>query len=311
MVPDPRELYRADMRRSSAHLLLLPAIVLLSGARSSIATPAQVQDAQVELRRQPAVPGLRMDPRQRMVAVADLELDLKRLATTAVPADVAVLIERLNADEFEVRTEATATLRRHPMPDEVLMGVLVRGDLREEQRVRLLGILEWRVMNKSRGAVGVRMTQRGFNEDPRGIEVAAVIPGLPAERVLKVGDIIQRLNGKMTDRNEQLILLVQQMRPGERLKVEVLRPIAAPPDPDAPGELVQGDGDRWYEPVEVEIVLGSYEKLNEVPTRDNAETRRRTQLVWKMRGLWGDPAEVEVLDPQSNRESGSADPTTR
>ena len=154
------------------------------------------------------------------------------------------------------------------MPDEVLMGVLVRGDLQEEQRVRLLGILEWRVMNKSRGAVGVRMTQRGFNQNPRGIEVAAVIPGLPAERVLKVGDIIHRLTGNEALRNEQLILQVQQMRPGERLKVEVLRPIAEPPDPEVPAissRATMADG-----------TSPSRSRSSWVPTRSRTRCRRGT-----------------------------------
>ncbi|MEE2972879.1 MAG: PDZ domain-containing protein, partial [Planctomycetota bacterium] len=273
------------MKPRGLQLLLLSVIVLLPDVRPSIAGPVPMQEAAAEARRKPVLPGNRIDPRRQLFTATDVEFDLKRLASTAVPADVTVLVDRLNADEFEVRTETTGALRRHPMPDEVLMGILVRGGLQEEQRVRLLGILEWRVMNRSRGAVGVRMTQRGFNENPPGIEIAAVIPGLPAERVLKVGDIIQRLDGREALRNEQLILQVQQMRPGERLRVEVLRPIADPPDPEVPGHLVEGDDGRWYEPIEVEIVLGSYEKLNEAPTRDNAETRRRSQLVTRMRGL--------------------------
>lgn len=225
--------------------------------------------------------------------------DLKKVAAVAVPSEVQRLVGQLAVDDFMLRTDATIKLRRNPAPDESLMAVLARGGLLEEQRVRLLGILEWRILNRSRGAVGVRMTTRPLGQEPEGIEISEVLPGLPAERVLKVGDVLQRLDGRRAVRNEDLILQVQQMRPGEKIVVDLLRPVGEP-EPGEGGELVEGAGGRWYERVEVEIVLGSYEQLNEDPRQANAETRRRENYVALVRAQWGDPVDIVVIDPKGS-----------
>ena len=230
-------------------------------------------------------------------AASNEGLDLKKVMAVGIPSEVQRLLGQLAVDDFAVRTEATMKLRRHPVPDESLMAALARGGLLEEQRVRLLGILEWRILNRSRGAVGVKMTARLMGQEPRGIEISEVLPGLPAERVLKVGDVLQRLNGQAALRNEDLILQVQQMRPGEKIKVDLLRPVRDP-EPGQEDGLAEFDGVGWFEQVEVEIVLGSYEQLNEDPRQANAETRRRENFVAVVRATWGNPADVVVIDPE-------------
>lgn len=258
--------------------------------------------------RKPAGP-IRVDNRlQFQRAVASNEgLDLKKVMAVGIPNEVERLLAQLGADDFTLRTEATMKLRRHPAPDESLMGALARGGLLEEQRVRLLGVLEWRILNRSRGAVGVKMTARLMGQEPRGIEISEVLPGLPAERVLKVGDVLQRLNGKAAFQNEDLILQVQQMRPGEKIKVDLLRPVRDP-EPGREADLVEFDGVGWFERVEVEIVLGSYEQLNEDPRQANAETRRRENFVAVVRAMWGNPADVVVIDPKEQSEDVDESP---
>lgn len=260
--------------------------------------PAENQDGLAEFR--PLGPIRAGNPLQIRRAGASVPgFDLKKVAAVAVPNEVRRLIGQLAVDDFVLRTDATMKLRRNPAPDESLMAVLAQGGLLEEQRVRLLGILEWRILNRSRGAVGVRMTTRPLGQAPEGIEISEVLPGLPAERVLKVGDVLQRLDGRRAVRNEDLILQVQQMRPGEKIVVDLLRPVGEP-EPGKGGELVKGVGGRWYERVEVEIVLGSYEQLNEDPRQANAETRRRENYVAVVRAQWGDPVGIVVIDPKES-----------
>ena len=170
VVSPPSDRYRDDVRHRARFLVPSTVVMLLAGVSASAGMSSSFQERPQDAGRKAPVPGIRRQidvrPQAFRSSPGGSELDRKRLAATAVPRDVAVLIDRLGADDFATRTEATRALRRYQMSNDVLMGVLVRGDIEEEQRVRLLGILEWRVMNRPRGAVGVRMTERGINQNP-------------------------------------------------------------------------------------------------------------------------------------------------
>ena len=226
-------------------------------------------------------------------------LDLKAVRTAAVPSEIIDLVEALASDAFEDRIEAMLALRAHPADDHCLMAVLDKGDdLLEEQRLRLLGVIEWRILNRPRGAVGIRMMPRTLGSRPSGIEVQEVIAGLPAERVLRVGDVLIRLDGREVAQNQDLILHVQQMRPGEKISVELLRPVPLPENGEVPDHFIEGDQDRWFELIEVELSLGSYEQLGEDRGMQNAETSRREVYVERVRGVWGDsPGRLIVRSP--------------
>ena len=223
-------------------------------------------------------------------------LDLKAIRTAAVPTEIRTLVDALASADFQDRVEATLALRTHPASDHCLMAVLDQGtDLVEEQRLRLLGTIEWRILNRPRGAVGIRMMPRTRDLRPGGIEVQEVIAGLPAERILRVGDVLVRLDDRPVLDNQDLILHVQQMRPGERISVDLLRPVARPDDAGARDQFVQGEQGKWYEPIEVELTLGSYEQLGNDRGIQNAETTRREEYVDQVRGEWGDPPRRRVL----------------
>ena len=273
--------------------LVMLAVFGLTGSLHAQARPGRLPEAGRQIRQQEIVPGI-----LNRAGNTDDRLDVKRIRGMAVPKQVKGLVVRLGADRFEDRMEATTALREHPAPDEALMAALAAGGLSEEQRLRLVGILEWRIMNRPRGAVGIRMQRRPLGSQPAGIEIQQVIPGLPAERVLRVGDVLQKLDDVAVSENEDLILHVQRMKPGDALSVELLRPVPAPGEGEvAAPRLVEGDRGRWFEPVQVELRLGSFEQLGDDGGITNAETMRRRMVVDQVRGLWGDPPSRKRLRP--------------
>jgi hypothetical protein len=224
-------------------------------------------------------------------------LDAKSLLRSAIPDVVADNVAQLGSSSFEERESATASLRSMPVADEILMAVLEQGGLDEEQRNRMLGVLRWRVLHRPRGAVGIRMEPAATGI--RGVLVTEVIKDLPAERVLRVGDVILEINGAGLTTSSDLISKVQRLQPGDQIRMKVLRPVPAD-TPDAPG-IVRLDRDRAFQEVDVEFLLGSYEKLGNDPTASalgNPETMRRRSRVEAIWARWGtDAASVGVVSP--------------
>ena len=224
-------------------------------------------------------------------------LDVKSLRRSAIPDLVADKVVQLGSGSFEDRENATASLRSMPVADEILMAVLEQGGLDEEQRNRMLGVLRWRVLHRPRGAVGIRMEPAATGI--RGVLVTEVIKDLPAERVLRVGDVILEINGAGLATSSDLISKVQRLQPGDQIRMKVLRPVPAD-TPDAPG-IVRLDRDRAFQEVDVEFLLGSYEKLGNDPTASalgNPETMRRRSRVEAIWARWGtDAASVGVVPP--------------
>jgi PDZ domain-containing protein len=56
-----------------------------------------------------------------------------------------------------------------------------------------------------------------------GPEVIFIVPGSPAANVLKTGDIIEWIDGRRTRRADQVSPLVKRHRPGEHVRLVVLR----------------------------------------------------------------------------------------
>ena len=292
-------------------MITRPSILLVLAAATGlgIASPAfgQKQDPDAKRKVPPArmiEPQIQVDVRQFQVArgrsLTKDPLDLKAVRTAAVPAEVRALVAALASDDFGDRVEAMLALRTHPASDHCLMAVLDEGGLLEEQRLRLLGTIEWRIINRPRGAVGIRMLPRNPGVEPAGIEVQEIIVGLPAERVLRVGDLLVRLDGRKVEVNQDLILHVQQMRPGEKIAVDLLRPVALPEGAAGGAGLVAGHRGRWYQPIEVELSLGSFDQLGENQGTQNAETTRRVLYVERVRGEWGDPRSRRTLLPPAS-----------
>ena len=172
-----------------------------------------------------------------------------------VVADPAVtaLVRDLGATEFAQRDAATTALRDAKVPDEQIWIHLLStpGGLSYEAHARLLDIGYTRIKDAPRGALGIQMAGRmGENN---GVTVTALIPNMPAQKVLRPGDRIVELDGKPIQVSQQLSTIVQTKRPGERIALVVMRG-----QRDAVGRVVGGPDGRPVETRhELEIEVGS------------------------------------------------------
>ncbi len=253
-----------------------------------------------------------LDDRER--ALIALGADPEALRDFAVPQRVRAAVARLGDGEFAARERASTELREMSITNEVLMAVLEQGGLDEEQRNRLLRVLRWRVLYRPRGAVGIRMEPSGTAISVRGVLVTEVIPGLPAEQVLRVGDVILDIDGQRITTSGDLIGRVQRLQPGDPIRMGVIRPVPSE-TPDGPG-ILRFEGDRVFEEIDVEFPLGSYDKLGNDPSASamgNPETMRRRGRVEAIWGRWGsNPRSVGIpkaLDVDAPPDPSSSSPT--
>ena len=87
-------------------------------------------------------------------------------------------------------------------------------------------------MLDERGAVGIRMVQdANIRAAQKGVRptlpvvIAELLPGLPAERVLEVGDEITHLDGRPLNSPQQLIMDVQTRAPGDVVHLTIQRAV--------------------------------------------------------------------------------------
>jgi hypothetical protein len=173
-----------------------------------------------------------------------------------VVADPAVtaLVRDLGATDFAQRDAATTALRDAKVPDEQIWIHLLStpGGLSYEAHARLLDIGYTRIKDAPRGALGIQMAGGRMGEN-NGVTVTALIPNMPAQKVLRPGDRIVELDGKPIQVSEQLSTIVQTKRPGERIALVVMRG-----QRDAAGRVVGGPDGRPVETRhELEIEVGS------------------------------------------------------
>ena len=287
-------------------------VVLIAGSITTTLPTATAQDAKAKppARRVPVelpragVPKQEGFVRGRLLDGGEairlaLGADPDALRTFAVPTWVRAVVARLGDDDFAQREYASAELREMSITNDVLMAVLEQGGLEEEQRNRLLRVLRWRVLYRPRGAVGIRMEPSGTAISVRGVLVTEVISGLPAERVLRVGDVILEIDGQRITTSADLIGRVQRLQPGDPIRMAVIRPVPAD-TPDGPG-ILRFEGDRVFEEVDVEFPLGSYDKLGNDPSASaagNPETMRRRGRVEAIWARWGSsPRSVGIPKP--------------
>ena len=172
-----------------------------------------------------------------------------------VVADPAVtsMVRALGATDFAQRDAATTALRDAKVPDEQIWIHLLStpGGLSYEAHARLLDIGYARIKDAPRGALGIQMAPRMGEND--GVTVTALIPNMPAQKVLRPGDRIVELDGKPIQVSTQLSAIVQTKRPGERIALVVMRG-----QRDAVGRVVGGPDGRPVETRhELEIEVGS------------------------------------------------------
>ena len=166
---------------------------------------------------------------------------------------VTSMVRALGATDFAQRDAATTALRDAKVPDEQIWIHLLStpGGLSYEAHARLLDIGYARIKDAPRGALGIQMAPRMGEID--GVTVTALIPNMPAQKVLRAGDRIVELDGKPIQVSQQLSTIVQTKRPGDRIALVVMRG-----QRDAAGRVAGGPDGRPVETRhELEIEVGS------------------------------------------------------
>lgn len=265
----PKNMFRFDRLLRAGRLRLVisvPVVVaLLKSLSSGSAAFAQVQD---QLRWIP------LEPEQPRFAL----LDKQELKSVKVDPQLLGDVRQLEDDSFPVREEATKRLVQASTNNMIqLYAVLASDELSTEQRYRLLTVVRETLVRAPRGALGVstnpvmqmqmQMQVQGqvpMNPDePTGVKVDAFIDGLPAERVLQIGDWITRIDGKPLVQWDDLKFCVESKRPGEKVQLTVMRPKV-----DADGKaLLNQNKKKIYDTMQLEVELGSAELLKEFRTR--------------------------------------------
>ena len=166
------------------------------------------------------------------------------ITMTSVSPDLAAVVAELDAADYASRQAAMDALYAGPFDELMMYRVLSDPMLSSEQRHRLLSVVVDRLESMPRGALGISMDWRS-----EAVRVERLIPGLPAERFLQVGDLITHIDGiRLTQRND-LIMLVQMKKPGDAIHLKVRRQI--------PADDGAGDDGRNEEELSIEFPLGS------------------------------------------------------
>lgn len=179
------------------------------------------------------------------------------LSRVDVPVELVKIARLFDAETFAERASALEQMSaRKPSPRE-LMALLLRTDLSVEARNAIVSVLSDRIFNEPRGALGVRMEGPIVRES--GVRVTGLVPGMPAERVLQVGDFIREVDGKPLVDRAELIRAVQALPPGVEVGLIVRRVKR-----DAAGRVLVGaDGVEVTEDLKVKLRLGSVDDLDE------------------------------------------------
>ena len=182
------------------------------------------------------------------------------LANVRVDDEVFALAGELSSDSFEQRELASMRLREGEYDRRQLYALLYTERLESEQRHRLLQVLRHRLVSTPRGALGISMrTRRAAVGEPYEIEVFDLIRGLPAERVLQIGDRIYRADGHLLLESDSLVTRIQSKRPGDVLKLSIRRV-----QRDEAGMIRRDQDDRpIHKEFDVELVLGSTQLLED------------------------------------------------
>ncbi|MDG2200602.1 MAG: PDZ domain-containing protein [Phycisphaerales bacterium] len=227
------------------------------------------------------------------------------------------LVEELDSEDWNDREAATWKLARTTadIPDVWIERHLEQSGLSLEQVMRLLRVMEIRLLHAPRGALGIQMPLNQIGRpgellkiDARGVQVSAVIPGLPAEQVLQAGDVITHIDEKALGHREDLARIVQQHWPGDVLKLRVLR--------TRPGQEELDPEDREVDRLEVEITLGSTTDLRRSggaqSVLDPALADRRQRLAELLQKHGAVPSSIPApLFPEIESMSSEEDPMIR
>ncbi len=230
------------------------------------------------------------------------------LANVRISAKVLSLVADLDSHEFAQRQTASARLADPTVTTEEVFAILVRGNLSDEQRERLLTVAREKVLALPRGALGIRMQVSG-NPDRPGVEVQMLLPGMPAASVLKIGDRIESIDGKPVKTSNDLVDIIQSKVPGDSVKLSVAR--QQRDEREKP--KLDGKGGFVEEHVEVEVDLTSATNLDQFegqfPTQNRSMVLERRLLALREAEEKFAPATAKVPSiPATNTNSGKMKP---
>lgn len=207
---------------------------------------------------------LEIAPSQAEVAIPEMDDPLTSVDVENIEVNPALraLVQQLDDESYEVREQASKAISAGDFELSHVCSLLLDDTLSLEQRHRVLGVAREVLLRTPRGALGIEMrTAQPFNNVAGEIEIEVVrlLPGLPAERVLRVGDRITEIDGVPLRRNDDLIRYTQVRQPGSPVRLTVRRIVRA-----ENGEAFRDPNDELrYERVEVTLELGSADLLRE------------------------------------------------
>ena len=190
-----------------------------------------------------------------------LEAPIGLRVAAEIDPPLSRLVDRLEDASYAGREEATERLLEDTFDNAQLYAVL-RGDLSPEQRHRLLTVVCQRLLGAPRGAVGIAYPGarvQPVSGRPFEIVVTDLLPDLPAQHLLMIGDRITHVDGRALQDARHFIVSVQSKAPGEFIRLRLNRVKR-----DEHEERVRDEqGQLVYETLEVELQLGSVENLRD------------------------------------------------
>ena len=183
----------------------------------------------------------------------------EELAMVPIDQSLRDLIASLDRADYRQREAAMRALLSETADLLQIYAVLELEHLSAEQRCRLLQIVRNRLMLAPRGALGVRWNPR-LNNMNEGVEITDLIDGMPAQRVLRVGDRITHIDGKRLGTELDMSMAIQARAPGEVVTLTFQRPRR-----DDRGAVVRtNDGQIIFDTHESPLALSSVERLTEL-----------------------------------------------
>lgn len=183
--------------------------------------------------------------------------------------DPQALIAQLDDESWPVREAATeALLVVDAVPMEVIETAMTREDLSPEQHARLARIAIARFRATPMGGLGVSFGAAG----DAGVQIQGVVPGFPAADMLRAQDSILAIGDVVVRGQDHVRAEILSRGPGETLPV-LLR--------------------RERTVVEMELPLGSYDRLDAAAALDDATVLRAMRLRYGRRAA--QPAEMDVI----------------
>jgi len=255
--------------------------------------------------------------RQQAQLVMLESLSSDRLEKVRIGAATQALVAQLDDPSFQVREAASKSLRALTIDDAEVWALLDRRQLSPEAHERLLNVARQRANEKPRGALGVRMGNSPMTRP--GVLVQGTLPDMPADKILKVGDVIERLDGVQLNDSNDLAEGLQMRAPGHEVKLSVLRT-----ERDAQGRPLLGpDGKQVERRLDFTVALGDAENLDRFDAQEaramgNANMNRNNlplqQRAWQISAIMQRfslrPAAAVIPEPIKNLAQPAKSSTT-